>query len=439
MTKQSSPIWHPFTQHAINPDSIHVDRAAGAYLFARNIENGMPKGERRIIDAISSWWVISHGHCHPHITHAVQEQAARLDQVIFAGFTHEPAENLAQRLIKATNNAFDHVFFSDSGATSVEVALKMAIGYWSHIGKPRQKIIAFEDGYHGDTFGSMSTGGKAIYNKLYEPYLFEVEHIPVTTAGNEATALERLESFLNNNKDNVAAFVFEPLLLGAGGMKIYSPDTLKTMVDMCRAHDVLLIADEVMTGFGRTGTMFACEQANFMPDIMCLSKGLTGGFLPMGATLCTDAIYKAFYHKDRAKMFFHSSSFMGNALSCAAANASLDIWDKEPVMERIDEIAKSHAHAACSFSKRDDIVNIRQKGTMFALDVAVDDGDGYLSQVQPKLYDLFLSRNILLRPLGNSVYILPPYCITQQDLDEIYDSINFALDSLKNERYKRAV
>ncbi len=433
MTEQNSTIWHPFTQHAINPDSIHVDRAAGAYLFARDTKNGIPKGERRIIDAISSWWVISHGHCHPHITHAVQEQATRLDQVIFAGFTHEPAENLASRLIGATNNAFDHVFFSDSGATSVEVALKMAIGYWSHIGKPRQKIIAFEDGYHGDTFGSMSTGGRAVYNKLYEPYLFEVEHIPVPTAGNEANALERLEDFLNDNKDDVAAFVFEPLLLGAGGMKIYSADTLKTMVDMCRAHDVLLIADEVMTGFGRTGTMFACEQADFMPDIMCLSKGLTGGFLPMGATLCTDAIYKSFYHKDRAKMFFHSSSFMGNALSCAAANASLDIWDKEPVLDRMEEIAKSHAHAACAFSKRDDITNIRQKGTMFALDVIDNSGKGYLSKIQPKLYDLFLSRNILLRPLGNSIYILPPYCITQQDLDEIYDSINFALDSLKHE------
>ncbi len=439
MTNPSSPVWHPFTQHAINPDSIHVDRAAGAYLFARKTEHGVPKGERRIIDAISSWWVISHGHCHPHIIHAVQEQAARLDQVIFAGFTHEPAETLAQRLIEVTGDAFDHVFFSDSGSTAVEVAMKMAIGYWSHVDKPRRKIIAFEDGYHGDTFGSMSAGGRAVYNKVYEPYLFDVEHIPVPVAGKEAEALQRLEDFLNKNKDDVAAFLFEPLLLGAGGMIIYSADTLKTMVDMCRAHGVLLIADEVMTGFGRTGTMFACEQADFMPDILCMSKGLTGGFLPMGATLCTEAIYKAFYHKDRAKMFFHSSSFMGNAMACAAANASLDVWENEPVLERIADITSAHADAACHFSKRKDITNIRQKGTMFAMDVAVDKGKGYLSQVQPVLYDLFLSQNMLLRPLGNTVYILPPYCVTQQDLDEIYDAINFALDSLGHEEQKRAV
>ena len=435
--KPKSPIWHPFTQHAINPDSIHIDRAAGPYLFARNIENGVPKGERRIIDAISSWWVISHGHCHPHIINAVQEQAARLDQVIFAGFTHDPAEQLAERLIKVTNDSFDHVFFSDSGSTAVEVALKMAIGYWAHIEKPRQKILAFQDGYHGDTFGSMSAGGRAVYNKVYEPYLFEVEHIPLPEAGKEAESLQRLEDYLNANKDNVAAFIFEPLLLGAGGMKVYSTSTLKAMVDLCRAHGVLLIADEVMTGFGRTGTMFACEQAEFMPDIMCMSKGLTGGFLPMGATLCTEAIYMAFYHKDRAKMFFHSSSFMGNAMACAAANASLDIWDNEPVMDRINDIAKSHADAVHRFSERGDVTNIRQKGTMIAMDVADDQGKGYLSQVQPRLYDLFLSQDMLLRPLGNSIYILPPYCIAQQDLDEIYDAIEYVLDTVADEQKQR--
>lgn len=432
MSDTSSPIWHPFTQHGLAPDSVHVDRASGAYLFARKSSHGVPSGERRIIDAISSWWVITHGHCHPHITHAVQEQAACLDQVIFAGFTHEPAEKLASRLIGLTDKAFDHVFFSDSGSTAVEVALKMAIGYWAHIGSPRQKIIAFEEGYHGDTFGTMSAAGRSVYNKIYEPYLFEVEHIPAPVQGNEAHALERLETYLNDNKDDVAAFLFEPLLLGAGGMKIYSADTLKAMVDMCRAHGVLLIADEVMTGFGRTGTMFACEQAGFMPDIMCLSKGITGGFLPMGATMCTDAIYKAFYHKDRTKMFFHSSSFTGNALSCAAANASLDVWDQEPVMGRLDIIAKSHANAAGDFSKRADVTNVRQKGTMLALDVAVDEGKqaGYASEIQPLLYDLALENNVLLRPLGNSLYVLPPYCVTKNDLADIYGAITRVLDGI---------
>lgn len=422
---QSSPIWHPFTQHAIAPDSIHIDRASGAYLLS---------GDRKIIDAISSWWVITHGHCHPHIVEAVQKQAAQCDQVIFAGFTHQPAEELAERLMKITGGAFDHVFYSDSGSTAVEVAMKMAIGYWTHNDKPRRKILALEDGYHGDTFGAMSAGGRSVYNALYDPYLFEVDHIPVPTIGNESKALQALEDYLKANKDNVAAFIFEPLLLGAGGMITYNPDALKQMVDLCRAHDVLLIADEIMTGFGRTGTLFACEQAGFMPDIMCVSKGLTGGFIGLGATLCSERIYRAFYHKDKAKMFFHSSSFTGNPLACAAANASLEIWENEPVRERIKSIENAHSgFVNNTLSARNDIENIRQIGTVVAFDVRVDSAQGYLSEIQPKLYDSFLSQNVLLRPLGNSVYILPPYCVTQQDLDLVYDAIGFALDSIGHE------
>lgn len=426
--KPVSPLWHPYTQHAIAPDSIHIDRAAGAYLFARNDMNGVPKGERRIIDAISSWWVITHGHCHPEIIHAVQQQAGALDQVIFAGFTHEPAEMLADNLIAVTGDRLEHVFLSDSGSTAVEVALKMAIGYWEHSGHPRRKIIALEGGYHGDTFGTMSVGGRSVYHKLYEPYMFEVEHIPFPATGCEAETFAALEKLLDDNKDDVAAFVFEPLLQAAGGMRVYSPDVLKTMADMCRAHGVLLIADEVMTGFGRTGTMFACQQADFVPDLMCMSKGLTGGFLPLGATLCTKDIYNAFYHKDKAKMFFHSSSFMGNPLSCAAANASLRIWeDDEAAQDKIDNIAKSHAEAAVCFARRGDMTNIRQKGTMLAMDLVVEDG-GYLSDIQPKLYESFLSQGVLLRPLGNTVYILPPYCISEDDLDAVYSAVNVALD-----------
>ncbi len=428
-SRPSSPLWHPYTQHAINPDSIHIDRAAGAYLFARNDVDGMPKGERRIIDAISSWWVITHGHCHPEIIHAVQQQAGALDQVIFAGFTHEPAEMLAENLISVTGDRLEHLFLSDSGSTAVEVALKMAIGFWDHSGKPRRKIIALEGGYHGDTFGTMSIGGRSVYHKLYEPYMFEVEHIPFPSNGNEAQTFTALEKILNDNQDNVAAFVFEPLLQAAGGMRVYSSDVLKTMADMCRAHDVLLIADEVMTGFGRTGSMFACQQSDFVPDLMCMSKGLTGGFLPLGATLCSKEIYDAFYDKDKAKMCFHSSSFMGNPLACAAANASLNIWQDGGVQDKIDNIAKEHAHAACKFAQRKDVTNIRQKGTMLAMDLVVEDG-GYLSEIQPKLYDYFVSHGVLLRPLGNTVYIMPPYCVSDDDLGAVYDVINSALDGV---------
>lgn len=419
----TSPVWHPFTQHAIAPEPIQVERAAGAYLFAQ--------GQRRIIDAISSWWVITHGHCNPRISEAVQKQAAALDQVIFAGFTHEPAEELAERLIAMTDKAFDHVFYSDSGSTAVEVALKMAIGYWHHNGHPRTKIIALEEGYHGDTFGTMSAGGRCVYNELYEPYLFDVEHVPAPVEGCEAETLEKLEHILKSHKDEVAAFIFEPLVLGAGGMAMYSPCTLKAMIDLCRAYDVLLIADEVMTGFGRTGSLFACEQAGFMPDIMCISKGLTGGFLPLGATMCQKRIYDAFYHKDKAKMFFHSSSFTGNPMACASANASLGIWEEEPVLDRIGSIANMHSEAAGDFAKRDDVINVRQKGTILAMDIACEQ-EGYLADIQPKLYDLFLSKNVLLRPLGNTVYVLPPYCVSDQDLNEIYDTIHYALDWLKD-------
>lgn len=425
MPKKESPVWHPFTQHATAPQSIYIDRGCGAYLFARD-----GKTERRIIDAISSWWVITHGHCHPQIVSAVQAQAAALDQVIFAGFTHEPAEQLAERLLKTAGQGFDRIFYSDSGSTSIEVALKMAIGYWEHTGRPRRKIIALEGGYHGDTFGTMSAGSRSVYNKLYEPYLFDVEHIPFPKQGCEALAFEALEKILKSHKDDVAAFIFEPLIQGAAGMQIYTPDVLRVLCDMCRVHDVVLIADEVMTGFGRTGTMFACEQAKVVPDIMCLSKGLTGGFLPLGATLCCEKIYKAFYHQEKEKMFFHSSSFMGNPLSCAAALESLKIWEQGDVLERINTIAKTHAHASLKFSARDDLENVRQKGTILAMDVKSPEASGYLSELQPFLYKELLSQNVLLRPLGNTIYILPPYCVTQNDLNEIYDAIIFSLDEL---------
>lgn len=431
--ENSSPVWHPFTQHALMPQAVHIDRACGAYLFAREGVH-----ERRIIDAISSWWVITHGHCHPHIVQAVQKQAAALDQVIFAGFTHSPAEHLAQRLVAMTGDDLTRVFYSDSGSTAVEVALKMAIGYWAQTGKTRRKIIALEGGYHGDTFGGMSAGARSIYNRIYEPFLFEVLHIPFPEQGSESQTFEALERILKEHADDVAAFIFEPLVQGAGGMRIYAPEILKSLCEMCRARGVLLIADEVMTGFGRTGSLFACEQAAITPDLLCLSKGLTGGFLPLGVTMSTEAIYKAFYHQDRGKMFFHSSSFTGNPLVCAAANASLEIWENEDVAERIASIAKSHAQAAVSLSQRKDVMNVRQKGTILALDVDTEH-HGYLSEVQPRLYDLFLAQNVLLRPLGNTVYILPPYCVTQEDLGIIYDGINFALDSLRDEGKKRAV
>jgi len=320
----------------------------------------------------------------------------------------------------------------------VEVALKMALGYWENKGKSRRKIIALEHGYHGDTFGAMSTGARSVYNRAYEPFLFEVEHIPVPFEGEESKSFEALERILKNNVDDVACFIFEPLLQGAGGMHLYSAEALKTLCDMCKKHDVFLIADEIMTGFGRTGTFLACDQAGINPDIMCLSKGLTGGFLPMSATICTSDIYQAFYSTDKSKMFFHSSSFTANPISCAAAVASLEVWENEDVQGRIDAIAKLHKNALKSLGARPDVENTRLLGTMMAFDIIAEEG-GYLSSIQPYLYDFFLSRNILLRPLGNTVYILPPYCVSEKDLEEIYDTLHLALDSLRDERQQCAV
>jgi len=399
-----SRIWHPFTQHALSAPPLHIVRGEGACLYDHN--------ERRILDGISSWWVNTHGHCHPYIVQAVQAQADTLDQVIFAGFTHQPAENLAEKLCALTGH--DRVFFSDSGSICVEVGVKMAIGYWAHRGEKRRRVIALEGGYHGDTFGAMSLGARGGFNDIYEDLLFDVTRVPLSA--------EALETELK--KGGVAAFVFEPRVLGAGGMIMYPESLLKEFFALCKKYGALLIADEVMTGWGRTGTMFACPQK---PDILCTSKGLTGGFLPLAATLCTEEIFNAFYAKDRRKTFFHSSSYTANPLACAAAVANIEIWEKEPVLERIAEIAAVHQEEAPRYKGR--AQNIRQTGTIFALDVPAKDG-GYFSDLGPRLYNFFLERGVLLRPLGNTIYILPPYCMTKGELHEIHNAVSDALDDI---------
>ncbi len=419
-----SPLWHPFTQHKTAGPMIEIARAEGAYLFT-------PDG-RKIIDGISSWWVNAHGHNHPKIVQAVKDYTGTLDQIIFAGFTHEPAQRFAEKLLRLMGAPYNHVFLSDSGSTSVEVALKMAIGFCQHHNKKRSKIVALGGGYHGDTFGAMAAGARSAFTRGMEDYLFEVTHVPPGD-------LQRLEEVLKAG--DAAAFIFEPLVQGAGGMNMYGADVLRDMLALCRKYDVISIADEVMTGFGRTGTMFACDQsgkkAQERPDIMCLSKCMTNGFLPMGATVCGQEIYNAFYHEERSKMFFHSSSFTGNPLACVAAAAALDIWAEEPVAERLQFIAASHEKAQHKFAARDDVENIRQCGTILALDVKAQ-SEGYLSTLGPRLYQIFLEEGVLLRPLGNTVYILPPYCVTNEDLEKLYDSITIALDRIRDERKQQA-
>lgn len=424
----TSPIWHPFTQHALFPDSIAIDRAEGARLYA--------KDGRELIDGISSWWVNTHGHCHPKIIEAVRAQAGKLEQVIFAGFTHDPAENLAEKLLERTRRTLgeglDYAFFSDSGSTAVEVALKMAIGYFVHTGQAqRRTIVALEGAYHGDTFGAMAAGARGVFSGPYEPYLFDTEFLPLEGAA------QTFENLLAQKGESIAALIVEPLVQGAAGMVMYPPEILKALADLCKKYGVLLIADEVMTGFGRTGTFFACEQAGVCPDLMCLSKGLTGGFLPMGLTLAGREIYDAFYAPDRARTFYHSTSFTGNPIACAAALASLEIWESEPVLERVRRIEENHRKAAETFSNDPGVRDVRVKGSILAVDLVAPES-GYLSNLSPVLYEFYLQNGVLLRPIGNCVYCLPPYCITSEELERIYDVIHRSLGHIRHAASERA-
>ena len=416
MTAPSS-VWHPFTQHGLMEDIPHIVRAEGASLFG---DDG-----RRIIDGISSWWVTTHGHCYPPIARAIAAQAGQLDQIIFAGFTHGPAETLAQKLVAMLPRPLDHVFFSDSGSTAVEVALKMALGYRLHRGEPRHRILVMEHGYHGDTIGAMSVGARGVFNRAYQPLLFDVGTIPFPYAGAQQATLDALESACK--KGDAAAFIVEPLVLGAGGMLFYDAATLAEMRAICAAHGVLFIADEVMTAWGRTGSLLACEQAGIVPDILCLSKGLTGGAIPLAVTMATPAIYDAHWSTDRAKQFFHSSSYTANPIACAAANANLDVWADEPVLDRIATLEARQREGAAHLSSHPAISGVRVQGTILAMEIG-QGADGYLADMAPRLKSWFMDQDMLLRPLGNTVYVMPPYCIEADDLTRLHHAIGEAAD-----------
>jgi adenosylmethionine-8-amino-7-oxononanoate aminotransferase len=414
----SSPVWHPFTQHGLNEPIPLVQRAQGALLHTAD--------GRSVIDAISSWWVTTHGHGHPRIMAAIGAQAERLDQLIFAGWTHEPAETLAEGLREIMPAALTRVFFSDSGSTSVEVALKMALGYWQARGESRHRIVVMEHSYHGDTIGAMSVGARGVFNRAYEPLLFDVSRIPFPAEGREQDTLDALESTLRQG--DAAALIVEPLLLGAGGMLMYRPEVLTSMRALCTKAGVLLIADEVMTAWGRTGTLLACEHAGVVPDILCLSKGLTAGSLPLAVTMASEPVFEAHLSRDRARMFFHSSSYTANAIACAAANANLAIWREEPVLERVGKLAAMQAEKLEQLSRHGRVENARRLGTVAAFDIRSQ--GGYLDNLAPRLMAFFRERDVLLRPLGNTVYVMPPYCVDEAQLSAVYDAIGEALRTL---------
>lgn len=419
-----STVWHPFTQHAVAPPPIAIAGSDGAYVTTRD--------GRRIYDGISSWWVVTHGHRHPVIVEAIKRQVDQLDQVIFAGFTHEPAEETADKLLRLVTRSLGtdelaHVFYSDSGSTAVEVALKMALGYWRNIGEPRSRIIALEHAYHGDTIGTMSAGARGIFNAPYEPMLFDVARLPYPEAGHEEETLAALEVLLA--EEPAAALIVEPLVLGAGGMLMYGAPLLRRMFEITKEQGTLFIADEVMTGFGRTGTAFACEQACVTPDLMCVAKGITGGVVPLAATLATRAIFDAHYSTDRTRTFFHSSSYTANPIACAAASANLDIWLHDPVIARLEGLCSMQQDRLAALATDARFTNPRRAGTITAVDLDVGDS-GYLASAGPKLYERLIAADVLLRPLGNTIYVMPPYCTTADDLDRVYAAIRNAADAI---------
>ncbi|WP_313434003.1 adenosylmethionine--8-amino-7-oxononanoate transaminase [Novosphingobium sp.] len=415
----TSSVWHPFTQHGLEEPVPLVTHAEGALLHTAD--------GRSVVDAVSSWWVTTHGHSHPRIKAAIAEQAGRLDQIIFAGWTHEPAEQVAAGLRAIMPESLTRVFFSDSGSTSVEVALKMALGYWHWRGENRHRIVVMENSYHGDTIGAMSVGEPGVFNQPYAPLLFDVGRIPFPAAGAEQATLDALEALCR--QPDTAALIVEPLILGAGGMLVYSPATLAAMHAICARHGVLFIADEVMTAWGRTGTLLACEQAGIVPDILCLSKGLTGGAVPLAVTMASEPIFEAHYSTDRARMFFHSSSYTANPIACAAAAANLALWREEPVLDRIAALAGKQAAWIEKLGQFCHYDNPRTIGTIAALDLKTSGTSGYMSDLAPRLMAFFRERDVLLRPLGNTVYVMPPYCITDDQLGQVWDAIGEAVIS----------
>ena len=405
-------IWHPYTQHQHSGLPIPIIRGEGAMLFD---DEG-----NAYIDAISSWWVNIHGHANPYIASKIYQQALHLEHVIFTGFTHEPAVQLAERLLKILPGNFEKIFYSDNGSTAVEVAIKMAIQYWKNKEIPqRNKILAFRHAYHGDTFGAMSVSGRSLFTEAFQDYLFDVLFIDTP---DEQHATESI-SFIESHASEIACFIYEPLLQAAGGMRIYPAGGLDAILKIARENNILCIADEVLTGFGRTGSFFASESLSYQADILCLSKGLTGGTMALGATACTGEIFNAFLSGDRRRTFFHGHSYTANPIACSAGLASLDLLEKKTCIKQIQVISEKNEHFLKEKLSHIDpalVINPRTIGTVLAFELQSSRHD-YENQVADIVRNEALKHGVYLRPLGNTVYIMPPYCTTEAELERIYE------------------
>ncbi|HEY0297732.1 MAG TPA: adenosylmethionine--8-amino-7-oxononanoate transaminase, partial [Arachidicoccus sp.] len=377
-----------------------------------------------------SWWVTLHGHSNPYIAKRISEQLNTLEHCIFAGFTHEPAVELAEKLLPILPGDMARIFYSDNGSTAVEVALKMAHQYHQNKGeKHKTKIIAIDGAYHGDTFGAMSVSARSLFTEQFNSLLFDVAFIPFPSPANEVNMLNVLEEILQQG--NISSFIAEPLIQGSGGMRMYSPETLDKILLLCKKYDCIVIADEVMTGFGRTGTLFACNQLKeAKPDIVCLSKGLTGGTLPMGITACTAEIFDAFLSDDAHKTLYHGHSFTANPIGCVAALASLELLLSDDCQKKIGHIIARHDNAKQHLSSHPKTKDIRQTGTILAIEIDTGSATDYLSNKRDYIYQYFLNKGLLMRPLGNIIYLLPPYCISDEQLDYAYDCIEELLNEI---------
>ena len=417
----SRHVWHPFTHLKYAEAPVQIVRGEGAYFYDTE--------GNKLLDAISSWWVNLHGHCHPYISQKVSEQLFSFEHAIFSAFTHEPAVTLAARLIGHLPANQAKIFYSDNGSTAVEVALKMVLQYWHNSGRTKKKFIALENAYHGDTFGGMSVGARNVFNNAFENLLFEVVHIPVPDADNIDQLETTLKGWFTNHND-FAGFIFEPLVQGASGMIMYEAQHLDRLIAVCRTHGILCIADEVMTGFGRTGKFFASDHLENKPDIHCLSKGLTGGYMPLGVTSCAQFIYDACVSEDKTKTFFHGHSYTANPTACAAALASLDLMEQESTWQQIAMIVCMHEGFTEKLQQHPRLVEARCFGTILALEISTEEHTHYLNRASESIAAYFLRHQIIVRPLGNVLYLITPYCITEAELRSVYTVIDGFLESL---------
>jgi adenosylmethionine---8-amino-7-oxononanoate aminotransferase len=416
-------LWYPYTQAKTAPEPIEVKSAQGLWL---ELADG-----RKIADCISSWWVNLHGHAHPQIVAAIAQQAAQLEHVIFAGFTHEPAQALASQLVARLPQNLTRVFYSDNGSTAVEIALKMAYQYWVNQGKPRDRFMSFEGAYHGDMFGTMAVGNRSLFSQVFQDLLFEVDFCPypdtydgdLAVIAKEATCLAIIRQQLIDHPNCYAGIIIEPLVQGVAGMRICRPEFLQQLRELTLEFNTLLIFDEVMTGFGRTGADFACNRAKVSPDLICLSKGITGGFLPLAVTVATEKIYESFYSDDPLKTLYHGHSYTANPLGCAAALASLQLLTiNEPVFTQMERWHRQHLPELAN--KYPQLTKLRVMGTIAAIDITNRDRPGYLNQVGMEIRHHAIECGVLLRPLGNVLYLMPPYCITPAELGWVYQQLD---------------